>query len=215
MGVNIAAEDNLSEAVARRLLANASGKIKVENTYPVKKGWQDEIGKSGYGYIRKALTGFNAAAKFTPFLVLVDADNRPCPPETIAEWLDGKTRHPDLICRVAIREVETWLLADSAELADFLSVSEKCIPADVTRIKDPKRYIVRLAARSSRKEIRSDIAPPPGTKGKTGPYYTQSLCSFVKDHWRIDEAVKHSESLRRAQAAINDLCNRHPMAGGK
>ena len=198
-------EDKLSEAVVRRLLAGASRQLKVASSYPIKKGWQDDAGKSGYGYIKKSLAAFNEVAAFTPFVVLIDADNRPCPPQTIAEWLEGKPQHSDLVCRVAIREVEAWLLADRPGLSAYLSIPEKCIPLDTARIKDPKRYIVRMAARSSRKEIRADIAPPKGSKGKTGPYYTQSLSSFVRDFWQLKEASKHSESLKRAIAAIDAL----------
>ncbi len=206
--VNIAAEDNLSEAVIRSLLSNAPQQLKVANSYPLKKGWQDDVGKSGYGYIKKSLVAFNAAAAYTPFVVLIDGDDRPCPPQTIADWLEGKPQHADLVCRVAIREAEAWLLADRSGLSDYLSVPEKWIPLDTARIKDPKRYIVRMAARSSRKEVRADLAPPKGSKGKTGPYYTQSLSSFAKDLWQISEASKHSESLRRAKAAIDGLSRR-------
>lgn len=206
--VNIAAEDNLSEAIIRSLLANASRQLKVANSYPIKKGWQDDVGKGGYGYIKKSLVAFNAAAAHTPFVVLIDADDRPCPPQTIAEWLEGKLQHSDLICRVAIREAEAWLLADRSGLSEYLSIPERWIPLDTARIKDPKRYIVRMAARSSRKEIRADLAPPKGSKGKTGPYYTQSLSSFAKGLWQINEASKHSESLRRAKAAIDALSRR-------
>ena len=203
--VNIAVEDRLSETVLRVLLRHARSRPVVSQSFPISKGWQTEVGPNGYGYIRKNLAAFNAGAKHTPFVVLVDADNRPCPPETIRLWLDGAVQDSNLIIRVAIREVEAWLLADRLGLASYLAVSEECIPHETTRIKDPKRYIARLAARSRRKEIRTDLAREPGTRSKTGPFFAQSLQFFVKNLWDINVARCHSDSLNRAMIALDKL----------
>jgi hypothetical protein len=203
--VNIAAEDSLSETVLQTLLSNAKGRLQLANRYPVRKGWQVGVGPSGYGYLKKNLPGFNAAASTIPFVVLVDADDRACPPDTITDWLSGAARHPDCIVRIAVREVEAWLLADRVGLSGFLNVSERWIPTDTARIKDPKRYIVRLAARSRTKAIRDEISPRRGSKGKTGPYYNQALSRFVKDFWDTQRAVQHSDSLSRAIRAIDLL----------
>jgi hypothetical protein len=203
--VNIVAEDILSETVLQAILSQARGKLKVANRFPIKKGWEHGIGPSGYGYIKKNLRGFNAAAATTPFIVLVDADDRGCPPGTIVDWLSGATRHPQLIVRIAIREVEAWLLADRAALSDFLVVSEKCIPVQTARIKDPKRYIVRLAARSRRMAIRDQMCPAPNSRAKVGPYYNQTLRRFVRDFWDAARAATCSDSLLRAVRAIDAL----------
>jgi hypothetical protein len=203
--VNIAVEDALSEAVVRVLLARSSTKPKIADRYPVKKGWQNGIGPSGYGYIRKSLKAFNAVAGSRPFVVLVDADNRSCPATTIAEWLGGETRHKNLLVRVAVREVEAWLLADKTGFADYLGIPARCIPAETARIKDPKTCIVRLARRSSRRGIRDDLAPASGTSARTGPYYNQGLANFVKNLWDVAAACKNSESLDRARRALDAL----------
>ncbi|MCF7789919.1 MAG: hypothetical protein K9N47_27600 [Prosthecobacter sp.] len=203
--VNIAAEDRLSEAVLKVLLSNAKGKPVVAHSYPVAKGWQKEVGPNGYGYIKKNLTAFNAASVHTPFVALIDADNRPCPPETIGLWLEGVQQNPTMIIRVAIREVEAWLLADRKGIASYLAVSEECIPIETSRIKDPKRYISRLAARSRRKEIRAELARAPGTRSKTGPVFAQALQFFVNNLWDFQAARAHSNSLDRAMAALDKL----------
>ena len=203
--IDIAVEDRLSETILRVLLASAKGRPKIGRSWPIKKGYQKLEGPSGYGYIRKNLKAFNAVAAERPFVALIDADNRPCPSETIAHWLENEEQHQNLVVRVAIREIEAWLLADRHGLSSFLAVSESWIPLNTARIRDPKRYISRLAARSKRKVIREDLARAPGTRSKTGPYFTQSLQFFAKDQWDIDAACAHSDSLRRARHALDRL----------
>jgi hypothetical protein len=199
--VDILVEDRLSEAVLRRLIAEAPGKLRVGAAHPMRKTWEQQPG-GGYGYIKKSLAGFNVRALTQPVIALVDADDRCCPPETISEWLGGASQHPNLVVRVAVREVEAWLLADRGGIADFLSVKESCLPRDTERIRDPKRYVVRLAARSRRSEVRNDIAPARGTQATTGPYFTRALASFAGSLWDVAAAESQNASLRRARAAL-------------
>lgn len=203
--VDIAVEDRLSEAVLRRLLAEAPGKLRVGLVHPVRRSWDTTGSTGGYGFIRKSLPGFNARARFQPIVALIDADDRPCPPETIKEWLGGKKRHKQLVIRVAVREVEAWLLADKEGLAEFLAVRKECVPSETQRLKDPKRYIVRLAARSRRREIREDLAPALGTRAKTGPLFTAAMSGFARDLWNPNEAEKHNDSLRRVRKALESI----------
>jgi Domain of unknown function (DUF4276) len=203
--VNIAVEDRLSETMLRLLLSRAKGKPIVSKSYPVSKGWEKNIGPSGYGYIKKSLPAFNAASAIIPFVILVDADTRPCPRETIKSWLGDETQNPNLVIRIAIREVEAWLLADRSGIADFLAIPESCVPLDPSRIKDPKRYLSRLAARSRRKEIRQDLARAPGTRSKTGPFFSQSLQYFTKNLWNISVARLHSADLNRTIVALDKI----------
>ena len=203
--VDIAVEDRLSEAVLRRLLAEAPGRLRVGLVHPMRRSWDASGSSGGYGYIRKALPGFNAIAGFQPVVVLVDADNRVCPPETISEWLGGKRHHPSLIVRVAVREVEAWLLADADGMSEFLSVRRDCLPLETQRLKDPKRYLVRLAARSRRRDIREELAPAVGTRAKTGPFFTAAVSGFARDLWNPEAAAKNNDSLRRARKALDSL----------
>lgn len=202
--VDIVVEDRLSEAVLRRLIAEAPGKLRIGTVHPVRKTWEPTPG-GGYGFIRKSLPGFNALARFQPIIALIDADDRTCPPETITEWLGGKKRHPKLFVRIAVREVEAWLLADGDSMAEFLAVRRACVPPETQRVKDPKRYIVRLAARSRRGEIREELAPAAGTRATTGPLFTTALAGFARDLWNPDEAEKHNDSLHRARKALETI----------
>ena len=63
------------------------------------------IPPSGYGFLKINITAFNEAAKDIPYLILTDLDDNPCAATLGASWLKSKM-HPNLIFRVAIREVE-------------------------------------------------------------------------------------------------------------
>jgi len=199
--VSIVVEDVLSEAILATIL-NVYGGHKVAASYPVKSKWKDGVPQNGYGYIKKNLPAFNKAADDTPFVILVDEDDRNCPPKTIADWLGGQPKHSNLIVRIASKEVEAWLLADKQGFSEFLSISDNKIPDNPETVEDPKALIVQLALRSKSSEIRHDIAPIRGGSATTGPYYTRALSGFARKQWNIGAAVQHSQSLKRAIADI-------------
>jgi len=110
--VHLAVEDDLSEAVIRRLLLDTGREYAIGTVF----------GRGGFGYLRSRAKNWNAAAAAgTPVLLLTDLDQHPCPPVLIDDWLDIEP-HSNLIFRVAVREVESWLLADREGLADFLGI---------------------------------------------------------------------------------------------
>jgi hypothetical protein len=147
------------------------------------------------------IRGFNNAAKGTPFLVLTDLDRILCAPELIRKWL-REPLHPNLIFRVAVREVETWLLADGAGLAKFLGIGRILVPGDVDKVDNPKECLIDLARRSPRRDLRQDIVPPPGSTRKIGPNYNGRLISFVKGRWDLSAATLSSPSLERTVKAV-------------
>jgi hypothetical protein len=104
--------------------------------------------------------------------------------------------------RVAVREVETWLLADGAGFAKFLGIRRILAPADVDAIDDPKACLIGLARKSPHRELRQDIVPPPGSTRKVGPNYSGRLVSFVRDRWNLSAATLSSPSLQRTVKAV-------------
>ena len=110
--------------------------------------------------------------------------------------------------RIAVREIEAWLLADRRALAEFLEVPLARVPAAPERVADPKRAMVGLAARSRSMDVRRDMVPRPGSGREVGEAYDARLIEFVQRRWRPEEAAKRSESLRRALA-----CLRRPAGG--
>ena len=101
----------LDEIVLRQLLKQSGKEFGVTACY----------GRRGKDHLRQNIVRFNHAAVHKPFIVLTDLDGEDCPPGLIGRWLpDGQ--HSNLALRIAVREVESWLLADVARFADFLGV---------------------------------------------------------------------------------------------
>jgi hypothetical protein len=103
--------------------------------------------------------------------------------------------------RIAVREVESWLLADRESLAAFLGVAESRIPLQPEALANPKETLVNLASSSRRRPIRIDMTPRPASGRSVGPAYTSRLIEYTQSNWRPDIAARHADSLLR-------LCNR-------
>jgi hypothetical protein len=184
--VNLATEDRLSEAVLRKLLLHSDRGYAIGTAY----------GHSGFGYLRKTIVGWNRGARGIPFVVLTDLDLADCPLALTREWLSGP-KHPNLLFRVAVREVESWLLSDPEHLAAYLGVRRSLIPDGPDQLQDPKYALVELAKRSRFAGIRSRIVPRRMSTAKEGPDYNGCLIEFVDALWDVDQATHNSPSLRR------------------
>jgi hypothetical protein len=136
-----------------------------------------------------------------PYLVLTDLDQYECPLTIISHWLDTP-KHPNLIFRVAVREVEAWLLADREAFAAFLGIAVTLIPQDADAIADPKQTLINLARKSKNKTLREGIVPNSKTTAKIGRNYNGQLIPFVKQIWKVDSAIPNSSSLERAMKAL-------------
>ena len=190
--LSAAVEGPVDEAVLRRLIAHEGALL--ARTY----------GKRGKSCIRKNLPGYNQAARFSPWVVLIDLDrDAECAPPLKDEWLPALSQ---LMCfRIAVREVEAWLLADREGMAKFLSIAQSRIPASPESLDNPKNVLVDLARRSRRKAIREDMVPRPGSGRSIGPAYTSRLIEFAYTFWRPEVAAHHADSLRRCCGCIQEL----------
>jgi len=189
--LQLAVEDSLSEAVLRALLRQSGRGFAVGQCYQ----------RGGFGYLKKTIRGFNQAARGIPFLVLTDLDIYPCAPALVAEWLPVP-RHPNLLFRVAVHEVESWLLADQEAIARFLSIRKALIPTKPDQVARAKEALIELARNSRNRELRRDIVPPAGSTRKQGPDYNGRLSGFIRDHWGLERASRHSPSLQRTREVI-------------
>lgn len=189
--INLAVEDSLSESILRTILRQSNRPYEVGTCFS----------RGGYGYLKDKIIGFNNAAKGTPFIILTDLNTYECPPVLMREWLPD-LMHPNLLFRVAVREVEAWVLAHCVAFAKFLGIREELIPVNVDTIKDPKRFLIDLARKSPRRDLRQDIVPPPGSTRQQGPDYNGRLIFFVENFWDAMEAKNHSPSLQRAINAV-------------
>ena len=187
----IAVEDALSEAVLRAMFEQSSSACTVGNC----------LGREGSGYLKKNIVGFNKSAKGIPFFVLTDLDQTDCPPVLLNNWL-SVPKHGNLIFRIAVREIESWLLAHRSAFAAFLGIRTTLIPSKPDELEDPKRSLLQLATRSKKRFLREAIVPAIGSTAKIGPDYNGALISFIQTTWMAKEASKHSPSLNSALKAI-------------
>ena len=183
----VATEDALSEAVAETLLQQVGGHVV-----------QQRLHRNGFGYLKQRITAFNQMAqRVMPVLLLTDLDRADCPAELINAWLPVGAS-PRLLFRVAVRETESWLLADRPAFADFLGISIDKVPNRPDELADPKAALLDLVRKSKRRELRQEILPRPGVSFPVGLGYNDQWCRFVRDHWETGRAAKVSPSLARA-----------------
>ena len=154
------------------------------------------------------LKGFNAAARFTPWLVLVDLDRGECAPP----FRRGHLPRPaaKMSFRDAVRAIEAWLLADRAHVADWLMVPLSAIPKNPELLPDPKRALVDLCRRSRALEIREEMVPREGSGRSVGALYTSRLIEFIGDArngWRPKVAARTSDSLARCLRDLRRLAS--------
>lgn len=198
VSISAAVEGLVDEVVISRLVAEVGG---VLGTI---------YGKKGKSLLRERISGYNNAAKFLPWIVLVDLDrDTECAPELREKWI--RDLAPGLCFRVAVREVEAWLLADRERIAQFLSVPISRIPTEPESVEDPKQLMISLAARSRRGEIREDMVPRIGSGRDIGPAYTSRLIEFSGSldwGWRPRIAMKNSDSLNRTIGCLQNLIRR-------
>lgn len=194
VSVDLLVEDVLSEAAARKAIETSNTPLVVGVAH----------GKQGNGYIKKRISNFNRAAQGSPFFVLTDLDNTPCASSLIEEWLP-EPKHPNLLFRVAVREVEAWLLADRERFSRFIGRSASQLPLNPDAESDPKHTIVSLARRSSKRSVREGIPPRPHTTAKIGPLYNEILTEFVFEKWKPRDAAERSVSLSRCLQALDNF----------
>ncbi len=191
----VAAEDDLSCAVLRKLVA-ASGRFVVSR----------EINTHGNDRLQKSISKYKSASHVLPHIVLTDLDMYPCPPALIEGW--GATRLPSrLMFRIAVREVEAWLLADRHGIADFLQVALNKVPQVPEAEIDPKRALLNLARKSRSRRLARELVPENGSAARIGPLYNARLSEFVNESWNIERACELAPSLARAVTRLSTFMN--------
>ncbi len=202
--INLAVEDELGEQMIRILLAQSG------RTFPIGAVY----GKRGNSYLKKTLPAFNNAAKGMAYFVFTDLDNKPCATFMIEDWFHcpiadyPRRRNGNLLFRIAVREVESWIMADRKAFAEFLGISVYKIPTQTDDILDPKRFLLDLARSSRKKDLRDDLVPRPGESRRIGPDYNGRLSEFLHSSWQASTAELHSSSLAKTRKALVQF---HPI----
>lgn len=192
--IAIATEDALTETLAEILLQQSGLPFRITQKFR----------RQGFGYLKGKISEFNQIARWHPVLVLTDLDQGECAPRLRRDWL----RQPPaskLLFRVAVRETEAWLLADSEAFAAWIGVSAHSIPVAPDALSDPKQALLRLVGKSHHRALKQDILPARGARAAQGLGYNERLCCFVRECWRAEVAAQYSPSLARARRRVLEL----------
>lgn len=185
----------MDETVLRRLVESIGAEM----------GYVNPVG--GKQQLDRRLSGYNEAAKYSPWCVLRDFDtDAVCPAELIARLLPEPA--PTMCFRIVVRAVEAWLMADRQRMATFLSVSRARIPMSPEDVHDPKEILLNLARRSNKTAVRDSMVPRPGSERSVGAGYTSLMIEYIRSRWRPEVAAESSESLRRCIVCLKNLAGR-------
>lgn len=138
--VILAVEDELSEAISTKILNSFGIEIRIV------------LREGGNAYLQQKAPELNRSASGMDIFLLTDLNSSEnCPLGLISSWIKG-TLNPRFFFRVAVMEVESWLMADRIGFANFLSIPIHRIPFPTDDILNPKEYLVSLARRSKKED---------------------------------------------------------------
>lgn len=190
----IATEDILSESVAKRLVAETRSRFVVANA----------LRRNGAGYLRSRFRSFCDIARRTPVLLIADLDTTACPSALIDTWSRRDAIPDQLLFRIAVRQIESWILADREGIAKFLSVRVANIPKAPDALGNAKHSLLRVAQKAPR-SIRDDLVAERNAIAAQGLGYNDLLSKFVRTTWNPRNAASRSGSLDRARMRLSEL----------
>lgn len=191
--INVAVEGPTDLVIVKSILAHLDIDIQIPKV------------ERGINNLLPNLPKYNQAARFAPWLVVLDLDRHDCAVAYVAQLVPE--RSPNLYLRVAVRMIEAWLLADREHIAAFLDIAPVHVPKYPDNEGDPKHTLVNLARKSRRQVLRNDMIPDNKSYRKVGPGYEGRIAEFVRhaSHpWRPDIAMTNSESLHRCIRALQN-----------
>ena len=148
----------------------------------------------GSGFWRLA-SKYNEAGRHLRVVGLADLEQAPCASALLQHLKPSRSAGFKL--RLAVRMMESWLLADRDSVAAFLGVRIAAIPREPDRETHPKRTLVNLARTSRKRSIREALVPN-GSGALVGPEYTPVVGAFIDGRWDAARARANSPSLERA-----------------
>jgi hypothetical protein len=193
MDLNIATEDELSEVIAEKLLREKNNRVNILNKFR----------KGGFGYLYSKMDSWQKISKQIPVFIFTDLDTLECAPSLIEKWCRGIPLGDNLHIRVAVREVESWLLADK-EAMRVLIGGKGNIPNRPDELNDPKLELLKLANKASR-DVRLDLVSQTSSSLKQGLGYNARLISYVQGLWSPERAADNSPSLQRTRSRLESL----------
>lgn len=182
--VSVATEGAVDTAVARRICKEV--KLDIVAVH----------GERGKQRLDRSLDGYNAAARHGSWFVLRDLDtDADCAPHLRERLL--ATPSQGMMFRIAVHEIESWLIADRSSFARYFTISVGLVTNDPESIRQPKDHLVSMVRRSRSRRMREDVVPRDRTKARIGPGYTSRLIEYTRNAWSPAAASVRSDSLRR------------------
>ncbi len=195
-------EDAPSAAVAQKIVAARNAKM--ENSLVFHNGFPSIM--QGSGAIKSNCEAFlKMAKKGIHSFILTDLDSAECACSLIRRWFsipetDDVILPPECMFRVAVREVESWIIADYEAWGAFIGIPSVNFSMQPDQLDDPKRHILNVIRRKGRKKIHREMLPQ--GVAQIGPRYNEVLCDFVDNLWEPERAAERSPSLDRALKAL-------------
>ena len=185
--VALVVEDVLSLVVMEKVMAHT------QRGYTVIRPMVER----GVDNIRTSIPKYRTASHALAHIVLADLDKAPCAPALRQQW--GVATLPDaMLFRVAIREVEAWVLADRAGFASFAGIPQSKVPQTPEALADPKQALINLVRQSRNRRLVAELVPAQGTSMSKGPLYNERLGQFVREKWDVAAAMHAAPSLQRS-----------------
>ena len=144
---------------------------------------------------------YNEAGKHQLVVGLADLEQAPCATDALKQL--EKPLSTGFKLRLAVKMIESWVIADREAFASHLGLRIAHVPKQPDLLDHPKRTVVDLARQSRKKSVREALIPT--GQGLVGAEYTPFMAGFVESRWRSEEARKTSPSLERACLSWTNL----------
>jgi len=200
------AEDLPSCSVIRKLVEFQNTHSASGTVLRLMEGFPEN--KHGSGNLKKMIPAVNNMVKAgIAVVMLTDLDAVECAQELIRRWFPIQGAKPEVpdgfLFRIAVREVESWLIADRDALASLLGIHKSNFSADPDSLDDPKVYLLDIIRTKGKRKMHREMLP--GHNSRIGPEYNSVLSGFILKHWNPERAADNSLSLRRALEALKKI----------
>jgi hypothetical protein len=160
-----------------------------------------------HGQLKKNFEKYCQRARREAVLLIVDMDcpstKHPCLPALINEWTKGRDTPRQMFFRVAVHEIESWLMADHEAMQILIGHNVK-LPPNPDDLVDPKIVLLNMLKQVKR-HLRDGVVRVHGSNVSQGVAYNAVLGKLVDEHWSPERATQKSESLSRAFSRLREF----------